>query len=348
MPHTPRTIAYVSCAADKQIVRLAFDPLTGALRELDRVDVPGGEGASGESLPLALSPDRSRLYAGLRATPYPVASYAIDPRDGALRILGTGRLADSMCYLSTDATGRALFSASYSGGLIAVNPIDAGGVAGDPVQVIPTPPKAHSILPDPANRFVHVASLGGEAVLCQAFDAATLRLAPAVRRVSSAQPGAGPRHIAFGRGGAMLYVVNELDATIDVFARDAATGSLTHRQTTALLPAGAEARRAAADIHLTPDERFLYASERTTHVLAGFAVDPAEGTLSAVCRIPSEATPRGFAIAPGGRFLLCAGLTSGRVGVFAIDAERGVLTQTASLPVGDRPNWIEFVSLGPA
>lgn len=348
MPHDTTTIVYLSCAADKQIVRLGFDPVGGALRLLGRTAVPGSDQPSGESLPLALSPDRTRLYAGLRAAPFPIVTYAIERSDGALRPLGQARLPDSMCYLSTDATGRALFSASYGGGLIAVNEIGPDGVAGDPVQVIPTPPKAHSILPDPANRFVYAASLGGDAILCQAFDSATLRLAPTIRRAAVARPGAGPRHLAFGQGGATLYAVNELDATIDLFGRDAATGALEHRQTIALLPAGAAVPAAAADLHLTPDGRFLYASERTTHILAGFAVDPADGRLSEVCRVKSEATPRGFAIAPGGRFLLCAGLTSGRLGVYAIDPASGMLAQTAALAVGNQPNWLEIVNLAAA
>jgi 6-phosphogluconolactonase len=66
-------------------------------------------------MPLAVSPGRRFLYAGLRAEPYPLASYAIDAATGALRLLGSARLADGMCYLAVDATGRALFAPPTAG-----------------------------------------------------------------------------------------------------------------------------------------------------------------------------------------------------------------------------------------
>lgn len=337
----PHDIVYVSCADLCEIAILAFDRQTGALHETGRVKVPGGVGSPG-SLPLALSPDHRFLYAGLREPPYPVTSFAIDPATGGLTALGGGHLVDSMCYLAVDATGRALLSASYGGAKIAVNPIGRGGVAGDPSQVIATPPKAHCAVIDPANRFLYAASLGGDAILCQAFDAATARLAPIAHIAARTRPGAGPRHLAFAPGGRMLYAINELDGSIVVFARDPASGALAERQTISLLPDGVTAA-AAADIHVTPDGRYLYASERLSHTLVGFAIDPADGTLTLRCRVASEATPRGFRIAPGGRFLLCAGLTSGRLGVYAIAAD-GVLTRQASLAVGIGANWVEIIA----
>lgn len=337
------TVVYVSCSDGPHIAVLHFDPLTGSIHEIGRVVVPGGVPSPG-SLPMAVSADRRFLYAGLRDAPHPVTSFAIDPRDGGLSVLGTAVLADSMCYLAVDATGRSLFSASYGGSKLAVNPIGADGVAGDPAQMIATPPKAHCAVPDPANRFVYAASLGGDAILCQAFDAATGRLAPTAHIAGRTKPGAGPRHIVFGQGGRFLYVINELDGSIAVFARDPATGALTERQVISLLPDGVSGA-SAADIHLTPDGRFLYGSERRTHTLVGFTVDPADGTLAPLCRVPSEATPRGFAIAPGGRFLLCAGMTSGRLGVNAIDQETGVLVPTGAIEAGMGANWVEIIQL---
>lgn len=336
-----RDIVYVSCADTCEIAILAFDRDTGGVRALGRVRVPGADASPG-SLPLAVSPDGRFLYAGLRTPPYPVVSFAIGA-EGGLAPVGSGVLADSMCYLTVEATGRALLSASYPGAKIAVNPIGRDGVAGAPSQVIATPPKAHCAVMDPANRFLYAASLGGDAILCQAFDAATSRLAPAVNVVGRTKAGAGPRHIVFGQGGRMLYVVNELDGTVGVFARDAAGGGLAERQTVSLLPDGVTAA-ASADIHVTPDGRYLYASERLSHTLVGYAIDPADGTLAPRCRVASEETPRGFRIAPGGRYLLCAGMTSGRLGVYAI-WEDGVLSRQASQDVGMGANWVEIVTL---
>src|SRR5438045_5954605 len=85
-----------------------------------------------------------------------------------------------------------------------------------------------------------------------------------------------------------------------------------------MLPPGYTGGIAAADLHVTPDGRFLYGSERRTSTLAGFRIDLATGTLSPIGSWPTEATPRGFAIDPRGRFLLSAGLDSDRMTVYRI------------------------------
>jgi 6-phosphogluconolactonase len=335
-------MAFVSCANENAIVSLHLDEETGALREVARTIVPGTEQISPTSLPMALSHDRRTLHAALRSPPYPVTSFAINAATGELSRLGGDVLPEAMAYLATDRTDRFLLSASYGGGLLAVNEIGPHRAVGKTIQVLKTPPKAHSILPDPANRFVYAASLGGDVVLCQAFDAATGRLSEPAHAAVHSKPGAGPRHIAFARDGALLYLVNELDGSVNTYARDAATGALTELQSITLLPPGAGPKASAADLHLTPDERFLYASERSTDTLAMFAVDPADGMLTALGHVASEPTPRGFRIDPSGRYLLCAGLASGTVGVYAVGAD-GMLEKRGTTPVGGGANWVEII-----
>ena len=339
------TIAYVSCADDREIVTLALDQTSGALRVIARTAVPGTDVPSPSSLPMALRGDRTRLYAALRSPPFPLSSYAIDPTTGALQLLGTTELPQAMAYLSADRSGRWLLAASYVGAMLTVSPIDAGGLAGAAVQTVATPLRTHAVLPDPENRFVYAPCLGGDVVLGQAFDPGTGRLDPTPRPVATTRPGAGPRHLVFARQGALVYLLNELDGTLVTYARDAVTGLLAERQTLGFLPDGLSETTSSADLHLTPDERQLVASDRTTDTLNLFRINPTDGTLELVARTPCEITPRGFAIASGGRFLLCAGLTSGHVGVYAIGDGR--LVPAARLPVGGGPNWIEVLDLYP-
>jgi 6-phosphogluconolactonase len=228
--------------------------------------------------------------------------------------------------------------------VLAVNPIGADGIARPPAQTVATPPKAHSVLVDPANRHVYSACLGGDAVICQQFDPATGRLAADIHTAARTPPGSGPRHMALSADGRMLYVIAEQGGAILAYARDPATGALAERQRVSLLPEGVAPPVAAADLHLTPDGRFLYGSERTTHTLSGFAVG-ADGLLTPVCRVASEPTPRGFAISPDGRLLLCAGLTSGRLATYGIEPS-GVLVRLGALAVGMGANWVEFLELG--
>jgi 6-phosphogluconolactonase len=229
--------------------------------------------------------------------------------------------------------------------MLSVNPIEADGVPGEPLQVLHTPPKAHSILPDPENHAVYAAVLGGDVILRQPFDPATGRMAGPVAAVVHTAAGAGPRHLRFARGGALLYCVNELDGTLNTYARDPASGALTELQSVRLVPPAAPGKTlASADMHLTPDERFLYASERFSNVLVGFRVH-ADGTLETLGTVAGEAVPRGFAIDPRGRWLLCAGQQTGCVAVYGIDARSGALTRLAAYAAGGNANWIEIVDL---
>ena len=109
-----------------------------------------------------------------------------------------------------------------------------------------------------------------------------------------------------------VYLLNELDAAIDVLAFDGARGTLAPLQTIGSLPPGFSGAPWAADLHLTPDGRFLYSSERRSDTLAAFRVDPADGRLTLVGHFPTEAQPRGFGITPDGRFLVAAGQRSDR------------------------------------
>ena len=96
---------------------------------------------------------------------------------------------------------------------------------------------------------------------------------------------------------------------------------------------------------MTPDGRFLYASERQTSTLIGFRIDTTNGFLAPIGRWTTETTPRGFAIDPRGRFLLAAGLDSNWLSVHAIDPEDGSLTPRGRYPVGAMPNWVEIIDL---
>jgi len=336
----PQTIVYVSCAAAAQVVSFRLDDATGVLTPLASTTVPGSLDPPPVGMAMALSPDHRVLYAVCRNPPYPVTAFAIGA-DGALSVIGSGHLAQAMHYIATDRTGRFLFGASYHGAVLSVNPIGADGVPGEPLQVLPTPPKAHSILPDPENRAVYAAVLGGDVILRQEFSLATGRLATPATPVAHTAPGAGPRHLRFARGGARLYCINELDGTVNTYARDAATGALTGLQSVRLAPPSKTP--AAADLHLTPDERFLYASERASNVLAGFRLRP-DGTLDALGTVPTEPEVRGFAIDPRGRWLLCASHTTGAVVVYGIDAHSGALTRRAACPAGANANWIEIIA----
>ncbi len=334
------TVVYVSNADSGEIRVWRLDAASGALVPVQTVTV------GGQVMPMALSPDKRFFYAARRSDPLEALSFAIDPRTGELAALGAAPLPHSMANIATDRSGRWLFSASYGGNVIAVGRIGADGVAQAAHQVLPTAPHAHAIQADPSNRFVFAPCLGGGHVMQLRFDAATGALTPNEPALFVPHAGASPRHLVFDASGRFAYLLNELDAMIDVLALDAATGALRPVQTVSSLPPGFDGAPWAADIHLSPDGRFLYSSERRSNTLAAFRVDPASGELHSVGHVPTEAQPRGFAITPDGAFLIAAGQLSNRLSVHAIDPRTGQLALRCTCAAGGNPNWVEIVAVG--
>ena len=354
------TFVYVSNAEDGDI---------GAYRMLDSGELQPGARAKAASvvMPMALSPDRRFLYAASRSKPYSVHAYSIDPATGALALLSTSPLAESFPYISLDKTGRFLLGASYGAHLISVNAVgNDGRVATEPLQVIPVGRHAHSIRVDESNKFAYVPTLGSDAIFQFAFDARTGKLTSNTPAVALMKPMTGPRHFITSRDNKFLYALSELQGTVTTFALDGKTGLLAEVSSASGLPPdtklGPGAPRApisgpnappprnadndiwAADIHMTPNGKFLYISERTSHTLGAFSVDGASGKLTYLSSTPTERQPRGFAIDPKGRFLVASGEKSETISVYAIDTGSGALKLLDKYPTGKGSNWVEIVS----
>ena len=362
MTAAPASFVYVSNAADGDIgvYRLLPD---GTLQPGTRVKAADAVG------PLAASPDRRFLYAAVRSKPFSVHVYAIDAQTGALTRLSVSPMAESFPYISLDRTGRYLLGASYHANLISINAVGADGrVAAEPLQVIPVGRNAHSIRTDESNRYAYVPTLGSDQIFQFAFDATSGRLSSNTPAVAQMAPGTGPRHFVTSADNRYVYVLSELLASVTTFALDANTGLLTEIGSASGLPpdtklmpgaprvaagaAGAESQRNrdkdiwAADIHLTPDGKFLYISERTSSTLAAFSVNAGTGKLTYLGSTPTEAQPRGFAIAPNGRFLVACGEKSDTISAYAIDEASGALSLLGQFPGGKGANWVEIVSFG--
>jgi 6-phosphogluconolactonase len=345
----PTAVVYVGAAGSNAVTVLALDGAAGRVTPMQTARFEGVD-QIGPSTPLAISPDRRFLFAGVRAEPYQVVTFAIDPKTGGLTQIGLGPLPDSMAYLATDQSGRFLFGASYGGSLVAVSPIGPDGLVRAALQSLGTGPNAHAIVPAPDNRFVLATNLGSDEIRVFRFDAASGALTPRQPPAVKTDMRSGPRHLAFHPNAPLVFLLGELDAVVRSFAYDAAEGRLTEISSVSAMPpeepGQAPAKPWGADIHLTPDGRFLYVSERTTSSLTGFSIDPSSGGLTQIEATPTEKQPRGFAIDPTGRFLAAVGEVSDSLTLYAIDQKSGRLTPLHSLAVGSRPNWVAFFRLG--
>ncbi|CAH2911162.1 MAG: hypothetical protein, not 6-phosphogluconolactonase [uncultured Paraburkholderia sp.] len=332
------TYAYVSNADSQDISVFSLDSSNGALKPVETVNV------AGTVMPMAFSPNHLRLYAGVRSKPYRVVSFSVNPLDGRLTELGHAPLAESMAYVSTDATGYYLLSASYGGNLLAVNSIGANGVAGNVQQIVKTGPMAHAIRNAPDNRYVFASVLGADAWLRLEFDPSNGALTEDAAPAYSLPGKSGPRHFVFSPDQRFVYLIDELDGKLHVLTFDKQRDAVKPVQTISILPPDfAGDKPWGADVHITPDGRFVYASERTSSTLAAYRVDRATGKLTRRGTYPTEKQPRGFNIDPSGNYLLAVGQLSPSLSAYRINRETGALTALGQYPVGKSANWIEIV-----
>ena len=351
------TFVYVSNADDGNISTYTLQP-DGTLKAGPRVD------AAKVVMPMAVSPDKRFLIAAVRSKPYEAYTYSIDKASGELKLVGKGPLAESYPYITIDATGRFLLSASYGGHQVGVNPIGKDGKVGAPMQTIPTARNAHSIITDRTNKYVFVPHLGTDQIFQFVLDK-NGKLASNTPATVQMKQGTGPRHIIVSKDNKFVYLLNELTATVTALALDAKTGTLKESgDPVSILPAdtklGPGQPRApvapgqtprdvandvwASDLHLTPDGKLLYAAERTSSTLGSFKVDAATGKLTFVGSTPTEKQPRGFAIDPTGKFMVVSGEKSDTISTYAIDGATGALKEIGKYPTGKGANWVEIVS----
>jgi len=270
-----------------------------------------------------------------------ITAFAIDRQTGKLSTLNQipSRGADP-CYIAFDKTAARVLVANYTGGNVAVFPVNKDGRLGEssafvqhtgsgPNSQRQQGPHAHWIETTPDNRFAIVADLGLDKLVVYRYDAANGSLTPNDPAFGKVDPGAGPRHVAFHPNGRFAYSVNELHSTITGFSYDAKNGTLQPLQTISTLPKGFSGANDTAEIHVHPNAKFLFASNRGHNSIAVFSIDDKTGRLTLVDNFSTAGkTPRNFEIDPNGSRLLVANQDSGNVVVFRIDLKTGRLIST--------------------
>ncbi len=343
-----------------------------ALQKAQRQLKPIGEYPSGlKSMPMAVSQDKKTLYVSVRSQPYHVSAWHIQA-DGSLRHFADTPLPEAMAYIALDKSGNFLLSSSYGGDLFSINRIaNDGHVESAPVQVVHTGKRAHAIQTDPSNQFLFVPLLGADQLLQYRFDShigTVTANTPAFVNIQR-EAATGPRHFTFApqrdeKGEQNLYLLTEMAGNISRLTLNK-EGTLTeHEATPSLdpsiaanmqrgearpltgdddLPKSAKPRLWQADIHITPNGRFLYSTERTSSTITAFHVSPLDGRLTLINSTQTEAQPRGFAIDNSGRYLIESGQKSTQLSLYSIDQKTGKLTLIERVPTGKGANWITIV-----
>ncbi|VAX76238.1 6-phosphogluconolactonase [Serratia symbiotica] len=329
-----KQIVYVSSPVSQEIHIWQLNN-AGSLTLLQILDVPG------QGQPMAIHPNKPYLYVGVRPL-FSIISYRIQA-NGTLRLARIAPLLSSPSYISTDLLGRYLFSASYTGNCVSVSQIDDNGVVTERIKQIDGLITPHSANIDPTNQRLFVPCLKEDCIRLFNFHLDG-QLTKHVPQSVNTAAGAGPRHMAFFPNGKYAYCVNELDGTVDVLTILKNSSQYRVIQTLDIMPVGFSGTPWAADIHLTPNARFLYISERAANILTIFHIAEDGSSLSVVGHHVTDKNPRGFNIDHSGRFVIAACQQSGRIVVNKINQESGGLSTLASYPVGKDPVWVSMLA----
>lgn len=351
-----RGTPYLEGANGEGILVFVFDETTGRLTLQSKVKGVENPGY------LSLHEGKACLYATAEVFGWnegTVTAYAFDRHTGALTYINMQPTLGSITAWNTvDRSGRFLLVANYAhepwnaealpienpGQAAVVYPIAENGGLKAPLCSVahhgkgPAPirqerPHPHCAVPSPDNRFVVVTDLGLDKVMSYRFENGMLT--PAETPFLSLPPRSGPRHFVFCENGRSAYVINEMGSTVGHLNYDSRTGKLALVSLVSSLPADFTGRNDCADLHLSPDERFLYGSNRGHDSIVIFKVAAESGALTLVGHVSTEGHwPRNFAISPSGRFVLVANQASDTIVIFRRDAETGLLQRIDKVDVG--------------
>ena len=307
---------------------------------------------------LAISKDRQNVYA-ISDGPGggKVNAFAFDPVSGALRLMNSV-VARGPAYVAVDDKKQFVFSGNYGGGnVLAVRLNTDGSFLAADTQLIQhngssvvkerqDKPHVHAAVLSLDDRYLLVPDLGTDKVYQYRVNANQKQiLVPSDVPFLAVKPGGGPRHLAFHPNGKYAYLVLELDGS--VMALDYHDGKLEAKQTISMVTPGFKGRLSGADIHVSTDGKFLYASNRgDANEIAIYSIGK-KGKLALINRQPVLGKmPRNFVIDPTGQFLLVANQVTNEIIIFKRDHKTGLLTATGKKIEVEKPVCLQFAAIG--
>ncbi|MBO0331036.1 lactonase family protein [[Muricauda] lutisoli] len=281
---------------------------------------------------LAISKDKRNLYAVQETADFDSLGGGITAFSLNKGILGLqnsmGTQGAHPCHVSLSGDGQ-LAVANYTGGNVSIFSLNDDGSLAENPQIID-----HKPLDSVKTSHAHMAQFNADGLMVTDLGLDAIKrykkkegkFSPAEQYSLPFEDGAGPRHFTFGKNGRLLYVINELNSTISVFEKGT-NGNYEKVQVVTTLADDFDGESFCADLHLSPDGKFLYGSNRGENTIVIFAVDPTSGQLELVSRESVHGDwPRNFSMDPTGEFLLVANKKTNNIVIFKRDKENGTLT----------------------
>ena len=328
----------VSAGKDNALHLYELHPDSNKLEQHEKYDLPGSPGSQ------FISPDGQILYVSVRSD-NSVATFRINRTNKTLIPLGLTKIGANAAYLATDQTGKTLLWASYSDGLVGSHSLKENGeVKPGALSRIETKRCAHAILTDSSNRFAFVPHTGPNAIYQFRFDAKSGKLTKNNPLTTSPAAGLEPRHLAFHPKLPIIYCDDEKGDSVTAYHFNLDTGQLKAFHSQSTLPTDFDgSQNTCADIEITSDGRFVYASNRGHNSIAGFSVDAKTGKLTSIGQFVTGAIPRSFNLDPDNQWMIVAGQRSHDLHVYKRDSMSGKLKRIFQQSTGQGPSWVQFI-----
>jgi 6-phosphogluconolactonase len=303
---------------------------------------------------LAIHPDKKHLYCVNENSNGTVSSFNIDPDNFHLTLINQiSSRGNAPCYISIDKTGKFVMVANYNSGNYALYKVNVDGKLSDALDIVQDKgkgpnnsrqegPHAHKIEQNPDNSLIYATDLGTDEVNIFSIDTVNDKFLKNIASYS-AIAGAGPRHFVIHPNLPWIYIVNELNGTIEA-AKINQDGSMERFQIISTLEAADSRYPGSADIHITPDGKYLYATNRgDVNNIAMYAINLSSGMLTLLGHVSCGGkTPRNFIIDPSGKYLLVANQDSNSIVIFAIQ-DNGLLQATGKSINVPKPVCLKFL-----
>lgn len=330
--------SYTNGQPGRGIYVYTFNPKSGAVEAICAIDHITNPSY------ITLSPNGQYLYA-CTDTKMPdtgsVTVFKFNRKLGTLSYINRQDSGgDNPVYVSVHKGGKWLINANYTGGSVSAFALNDDGSIQPYAQSMAfagrsiredrqEKPHIHAAVFSPEGDYAFLPDLGSDKIWTFSFDASKAKpLALKEDEIVTSVPGSGPRHFTFHPNRHFAYCIEELSGMVSTYTYS--NGKLDPVQR---LFANSYPHDScwSADIHISPDGRFLYASNRgkDENTIAIFSIDQDNGMLKLAGHQSTYGDhPRNFTIDPSGKFLLVANMVSGNIVVFKRDLKTGLLSRT--------------------
>jgi 6-phosphogluconolactonase len=284
-----------------------------------------------------------------------VSAFSFDKQTGSLSFIDQQfSKGDDPCYVSVDKTGRWIAIANYTSGTLSILPINKDGGLDSAVTKIQHKgkgvdkerqegPHVHCTIFSKDNKYLFATDLGLDKITIYSFDEKKGTLAEAQPAFVSTDPGKGPRHLTFHPNNKYAYLIQEMGGIVSAYQYS--NGKFKLIQNISSLPTNYKGPIGSADIHVSVDGNFLYASNRDeSNTIAIFKIDQQTGKLTVIGHQSTIGkTPRNFNFDPSGNFLLVGCQSSDEIVIFKVNKATGMLTDTGKRINVGKPVCVKWI-----